>query len=514
MALNLPENRKEVSDRMSSDVKSQLPDSDPFLRNSYLKSLIFGFSGRVYDNYQKISIMIKQFFPDTAEDEFIDRWGFTYGISRNAATQADGFITFTGTATTLIPSGRTLQNSAAVQYTTQSDATISTNNVSIDSISRSGSLVTVAFTAAHNLASGTVIDNITGVTPTDFNTTNATITVTSETEFQYTLAGTAGAGSGGSAQWTTASVEVKSVTSGADTNIGNGGSLTLTSPLAGVNNTAFVQYTEIGGGADQEGNADYLQRILDRIQNPVSFFNKNALESQAKKISGVTRAFVFSPDSTTSSKSIASITRDGQVATANSVGHALAPGSFVSITGAVENEYNVIEENIIVIDSDNFAYVVSGSPTTPATGTISLSFSFVEPGQVRVYPLRDNDDNIIPSAGEIDDVKTELLLIKPAHMSADDLIVQAPIAVPVNITFTSLSPNTTEMQTAINNSLDGFFRSANNVGETVKLADLQGLISGTIDETGERPIYTLSAPSGDTTVQEGEIGTLGTITYP
>jgi uncharacterized phage protein gp47/JayE len=514
MTINIPTTRKETSDKMLSDVKSRLPDSNPFLRDSYLQSLIFGFSGRVYDNYQKINIMIKQFFPDTAEDEFINRWGFTYGISKNAATQSKGLVTFTGTNANVIPDESTLQNSIAVQFNTQSDATLSTQVLTIDSISRSGSLVTVNFTADHNLASGVVIDSIAAVAPSDFNTTNIAITVTSTKQFQYNLTGTAGAGAGGSATWTTASVEVKSITSGANTNIGNGGSLTLTVPISGVDSTSYVQFTEIAGGADEEGDAAYLQRILDRIQKPFSFFNTNALANQAKLITGVTRVYVFSPDTTSGSKNITSITRNGQIATVNAVNHALVDGSFVTITGAVQNEYNVIEQRVIVIDNDNFAYVVSGSPTSPATGTIFLSFSFVELGQVRVYPLRDNDENIIPSSGEINDIKEELLKIKPAHIADVDLIVQAPIAVSIPLTFSSLSPNTSEMQLAINNSVDGFFRSANIVGNIVKLADLQGLVSSTIDSTGARPIYTLSAPSTDTTIDVGEIGIKGIITFP
>jgi len=512
--VNIPTSRKEISDRIASDVKSRLPDSDPFLQNSYLQSLIFGIAGRDYDIYQKINIMIKQFFPDTSEDDFIQRWGGIYGLSRNPATQSKGLVTFSGLATTIIANGTLLQNSSGIQYTTQTDATISTNNLVISSISRSGSIVTVNFSSAHNLASGIIIDNITGVTPVDFNTTNQLILVTSPTQIQYTLAGTIGAGSGGNAQWTTASVEVKSVTSGAITQVGNGGSLNLTTPISGSNNTVFVQFTQIGGGTDVENNTDYLARILDRIQNPFSFFNKNAIALEAKKVSGVTRVFVFSPDNVSSSKPIVSITRVGQIATVNSLTHGLADGSFITITGAVQPEYNVTQKRVIVIDLNNFAFVINGSPVSPATGTISFSYSFVELGQVRVYPLRDKDDSIIPTAEEINDIKNQILNILPAHMAASDLIVQAPTAKPINFLFSSLSPNNSTMQTAINSAIDGYFRSANQVGVTVKLNSLQGLINDVIDGSGASPIYTLSSPSVDTVMAVDEIGTKGTITYP
>ena len=84
---------------------------------------------------------------------------------------------------------------------------------------------------------------------------------------------------------------------------------------------------------------------------------------------------------------------------------------------------------------------------------------------------------------------------------------------PVPITFSTLSPNTTAMQTAITNSLTDFFKISNNVGENIKKADLDAVIKGTIDGSGNVPTYTLSLPSGDTTIGFNEIGTLGAITY-
>ena len=270
---------------------------------------------------------------------------------------------------------------------------------------------------------------------------------------------------------------------------------------------------EISGGADQESADSYRGRVLFRIQFPFSFFNTNALIGQAKKITGVTRVWVFSPHTTSAGVSISSITRNGQIATATSTAHGLVDGSYITVVGAVQSQYNVVEKRVIVIDANTFAYVVSGSPATPATGTIIASYSYVEEGQVRILFTRDNDDSIIPSSTEVNDVKDKLLEIKPAHMNDDDVIVSAPTAVPIAITFSSLSPNTTAMQTALTNSLTDFFKISNNVGQNIKLADLNGLISQTIDGNGNVPIYTLSSPSVDTAIGLNEIGTLGTITF-
>jgi uncharacterized phage protein gp47/JayE len=515
MALNLPSNRKEVYNRITSDFTAQIPDSGASLPTSYLSSLIKSLAYRIYDNYQKITLMINEFFIQTASEAYIAKWGDVYGVTRNPAVGSTGNIVLTGTDSTLIPSGTTFQSSSGISYSTSANTTITESTVNIASMSRTGTTVTVNFTAEHNLASGIIIDSITGATPTDFNATSVKITVTSANQFQFTQAGTAGSASGTLvAQWTTTNVELTSTTQGADTNITAGGLLTLSSPISGADNSVYVDFNEISGGSDQESAASYRARVLFRIQFPFSFFNKNFLISQAKEVSGVTRVWIFSPSTTSAAISISAITRDGQIATATSTAHGLVDGSYVSVVGAVGSEYNIVEKRVIVIDADNFAYVVSGSPSTPATGTISASYSYVEEGQVRIGFTRDNDDSIIPSSTEVDTVKDKILEAKPAHMSEDDIIVFSPTAVPVTVTFSSLSPNTTAMQTALNSSLTDFFKISNNIGDNITLASLNGLISRTIDSAGNVPIYTLSAPSGDTTIGLNELATFETPTYP
>lgn len=513
MANNLPSDRKEVYNRLVSDFTAQIPDSGAFLPTSYLASILKAVAYRIYDSYQKINLMIKEFFVQTASEIYIPIWGNTYGITRNPAVGSTGNIVLSGTAGTSIPAGTTLQSASGISYTTQSATNISLDTVAIASMSRVGSTVSVNFISAHRLASGITV-SITGATPTDFNATNVRITVTTANQIQFTQAGTAGSATGTLiAQWTTAIAQVNSNTQGANTNITSGGVLTLSSPISGANNSAFVDIGEISGGTDQESADSYRARVLFRIQFPVSFFNVNTIINQAKQVSGVTRVWVFSPDFTSAGIYISSITRDGQIATATSTDpHGLVDGTYISVSGAVENEYN-ISKKVIVIDDYNFAYIVSGSPTSPATGSIIASYSYVELGQVRVLFTRDNDTSIIPSSTEVNDVKDKLLKIKPAHIGNDDIIVSAPIAKPVDIAFSALSPNTSVMQTAITNSLTDFFKISNNVGQAIKLADLNGLISRTIDGSGNIPIYALSLPSGDVEIGLNEIGILGTINF-
>ena len=66
-----------------------------------------------------------------------------------------------------------------------------------------------------------------------------------------------------------------------------------------------------------------------------------------------------------------SINRSGSTATVVLTGHGFAAYSNVEISGAGQTEYN-IRTSITVVDADRFTYQVSGTPATPATGTISV----------------------------------------------------------------------------------------------------------------------------------------------
>jgi len=138
-----------------------------------------------------------------------------------------------------------------------------------------------------------------------------------------------------------------------------------------------------------------------------------------------------------------------------------------------------------------------------------------EVGAVTIYFTKDNSTPIIPTAADVANVKTSLLLIKPAHVSDSDVIVTAPTAIPLNFTFSALDPSTAEMQTAINASLAVFFEEDTDVGVDMPEEAYQSAIYNTIDATGARVVsFTLSAPTGDQAVADAEIPTLGTVTYP
>lgn len=137
-------------------------------------------------------------------------------------------------------------------------------------------------------------------------------------------------------------------------------------------------------------------------------------------------------------------------------------------------------------------------------------------GQVTVYFMRDGDTSPIPSAGEVANVKTRLLTIKPAHVSDSDLIVAAPTAVATNFVFSAVSPSTATMKAAIEAQLREFFERNTDVGVDVVQEAYSAAIFNTIDPVTGQAVssFTLSSPSADITVSTGEIATLGTVTFP
>jgi uncharacterized phage protein gp47/JayE len=306
--------------------------------------------------------------------------------------------------------------------------------------------------------------------------------------------------------------------------------------------------------------------------------------------------------------SVTGIIRSGTTATATTAsGHNMASGMTVTIAGADQSEYNG-SFLITVTAADAFEYTVAGSPATPATGTITVSFTgasveveSVNTGQVvnldsgaqlnlvspiagvdttgfvqfdgigggtdvetdaallvrvlqsrsnpvanfnvaaiekqalsvagvtrllvkRITPrigavtvlfVRDNDDNIIPTGSEVQDVKDAILEILQASSDETDVVVTAPTPVTTDYTFSAISPDTPTMRTAIGENLAALYEDQVTFETDVTEDKYRGAIINTIDpDTGDTlNSFTLSSPTGDITVTTNEIGILGDVIF-
>ncbi len=519
MPIEIPSSAAEVENRAQTDVQRELPESNPRLKNSWLNALVTSFANRVFDFYLQLIAAILENMPDTATTGvggLLLRWAAIFGKQRLAATQSTGNVVATGTAAAVIPNGTTMAGSDG-NYTSTSSATISAQSISVLSITRSGQTATLTTVSNHNLANNVPV-TVSGADQTEYNVTDADITVIALNVFQYQVTGSPATPATGTilAAFTSASVPVQSVDFGAITNLDAGEQLTLQSPIVNVDDTLAVDFGEVGGGTDQETDAALRQRMLDKIQNPVAHFNAPDIEDQAKEVAGVTRVFVQEAGTVIGTIAVTSITRNGNVATVTLSGALdISSGQAVTITGAVETDYNVIDAVILVESTTIFHYIVANTPTSPATGSI-LSTVSIALGTVTIYFMRDNDDNSIPSASEVTTVKDKILEITPANTSELDVVVAAPTAVPVNFTFTALNPNTLTMQSAINANLQAFFDEDTEVGVDIDEDAYRSAIFNTVDtETGDEvKSFALSAPpAGDVTIGIGEIGTLGNVVF-
>lgn len=91
----------------------------------------------------------------------------------------------------------------------------------------------------------------------------------------------------------TATVPLQAVLAGDDANISAGTTLTLESPIAGVNSTGTVATGGIAGGNDQEGVEEVRDRYFLRLREPPEGGADQDYEGWALAVAGVTRAWVY-----------------------------------------------------------------------------------------------------------------------------------------------------------------------------------------------------------------------------
>ena len=274
-------------------MQRELPGSNPSLENNWLNALVTANGNRIFDFYIQLQQAINLNFPDTTSGTFLDRWAAIYGVSRQAATQSTGRVVATGTPGSVIGLADAYQSSDGITYDVIEAGTITAQALSA-SIVRTGNTATVTTDVDHGIASNVEV-TLSASSDPDYNGTYE-ITVTGPDTFTIEVVGTETTPATTTVNFTAASVEVQSVdfeTTEKTVNQPLDTQLTLSSPIAGVDNVANVDADAIGGGVAQETNESLLARLLSRIQNPVAHFSVSDIENQARTVEGVTRVFVF-----------------------------------------------------------------------------------------------------------------------------------------------------------------------------------------------------------------------------
>jgi len=518
MGVGTPDTASQVEDRLKADVAREAPDSNPYLRVHWLRSVLTAIARRIFDFYGDLERTEERLFPDTTDEDTAARWGNIYVGPENVSTQSSGGVVATGVAGGIVGTPVATLTANGVEYITTSSATIADQVISVLSITRTGQTATVTTISNHNLSSLVPV-TIAGADQTEYNVTDIGIVVTGLDSFTYSVVGSPTSPATGTitAAFTSANVTIEAVGFGDTTNLDADTPLQLETPIVDVDDTLSVDFGAIGGGTNTESLTDYQDRYLDKIRNPVAHYNASDIIAKAKEVPGVTRVFVEEAGDVIGTIDISTLTRVGNVATATTVtDHGFDDGQNTSILGADQTEYNVVNARIIVEGTDIFHYIVFGSPTTPATGTITADVS-VPLGQSRTFFMRDNDDNPIPTASEVQTVKDKIDdEIRPANTSVINNIVKAPLAVVTDYIFTELVPNTATMKDAVNENLDQFYAEQTFIAIDVDEDAYRAAIRNTVDPvTGEIVLsFDLSAPIGDIVVGSGEIATKGSVTIP
>lgn len=132
-------------------------------------------------------------------------------------------------------------------------------------------------------------------------------------------------------------------------------------------------------------------------------------------------------------------------------------------------------------------------------------------GSVSIYPLFENRSNILPSFQEIEIIKNYLLNIAPVSIGIDNIVVNQIEKISININYNNFIPNNTNMNKAIIDSLNLFFKSQNGVGKDFSKNELYlYLLANCIDINNEK-LQSINLIATDTTINDNQLAVLGNV---
>lgn len=157
----------ELRSRTAADMQSRL-GIGPLQPRMVVKILSEIIAGAAHQLYGYIQYAAAQLFPDTAENEYMERWASLFGYGRIAATYAKGNVTFTGTPNTVVPAGTNIQRNDGAIFACDVEGVLS-----------GGGSVTIAVTAALAGATSNTIGNTQLTMTNPIRGVSSTVTVSS-----------------------------------------------------------------------------------------------------------------------------------------------------------------------------------------------------------------------------------------------------------------------------------------------------------------------------------------------
>lgn len=284
-----------LTDQAIAEFRRQIPDVDPTIFGGFSNPFLTSASALAYSISLTVRDLERELFPQTAEGEFLERWGGYESLLRNTASAANGDISIGGTIGVLVPIGTTFNGANSVSYDSTAVGTVQNISQSVASLVRVGSTVTATISGNHSLATDLSV-NIVGAVETDYNGTFS-IAVTARDQFTYTISTSPTTPATGTITVDSdyAIVSIASTTTGQDTNLDNGAVLTIETAITNLDSTGFAQFDGITGGADIENDELYRARILLSRSIIEGVFTADQVKLAALSVAGNTRAFVIQP---------------------------------------------------------------------------------------------------------------------------------------------------------------------------------------------------------------------------
>lgn len=282
---------KQSVDKSRADVRNQLQEVDPTVFGTVVRALSDAVGSRVYDIFLLLQQLLNQLFPQTASGTFLENWAEYENLQRLPATGSSGFVIFTGTVGTLIPTD-TLIIKDGIQYAAVLGKSISALNQSISALTYSSGVAT-ATSNNHGLTPGLTV-NISGTTETEYNGDVVILETPDKDTFTYSVDGTPTSPATGSPQFSInmAKVEFEANATGISTNKNRGSSVSFVTPITNIDTTGYVGFDGLTGGSDTETDDELRLRIFQSRRNILSNFNTASIERQARLVAGVTDVFV------------------------------------------------------------------------------------------------------------------------------------------------------------------------------------------------------------------------------
>lgn len=293
MSVNLPDTSEEVTSRIQTDVKGELDNSNPWLADSFIRSVAVGNGNRIFDYYFQLKRGLLEVFPNTATSIWLQFWADLKNITPLLATPGSGPVTFTGGSVGLIIGATKVITIGSLEYTLDADATFANLLRTVSVLNASGTTATCVTDDDHNYTTGMEV-TFAGANETEWNVAWSPVTVTGNKSFTFTVPLSVTSPATGTITVTTlgAPGNVTCTEGGIGTNQDGATQFTLQTPIPTVNDTVVAQFEGIQGGTNDETTEEYQARVTDRWQNPQTPFNPATIESTIKEINGNTRVWV------------------------------------------------------------------------------------------------------------------------------------------------------------------------------------------------------------------------------